>query len=245
MEITRKARCLTIDIETSPSLAYVWDTRDQNIAANQIVKDWHIMAYSARWLGEKKMMYADVRSTWHKWDDKRLVRDLWKLLDEADIVIGQNSKGFDTKKIAARIQFHQMLPPSPYKHLDTYLIAKTSGAFTKNSLEYLSKYLGCKHHKLEHSDFPGQVLWNECLLGNPKAWDTMEEYNNNDVVVAEEMYEKLAPWAPKNAPRVFELGCDQCGRGMAKNGIRAGMQLFRCTGCGRATSTKIKLLKAA
>lgn len=233
-----KLKALVVDIETAPILAYVWDTRDQNIAVNQIVKDWHIIAYSAKWLGGKQQVYEDKRDSWRDGDDKKMVKSLWKLLDTADIVIGQNSKAFDAKKISARIQFHQMLPPSPYRHLDTYLIAKNSGAFTKNSLEYLTKYLGCKHHKSPHNKFPGQTLWNECLAGNQSAWAEMKKYNTNDVVVTEELYEKLAPWVPKSAPSIY-VGecCGVCGERTQRRGFNVTKigryPRLHCQKCGR------------
>lgn len=233
-----KRKCLVVDIETAPILAYVWDTRDQNIACNQIVKDWHIIAYSAKWLGGKQQVYEDKRDSWQSGDDKKLVKSLWRLLDTADVVVGQNSKAFDTKKIQARMQFHQMPPPSPYQHLDTYLIAKNSGAFTKNSLEYLTKFLGCKHHKSEHRKFPGMALWNECLDGNPNAWVEMEKYNRNDVVVTEELYDKLKPWVPDNAPNVYIGGCcGVCGGKTTKRGYTINKigryPRYQCQSCGK------------
>lgn len=232
-----KQKCLVIDIETAPILAYVWDTRDQNIAVNQIVKDWHIIAYSAKWLGGNQQVYADKRHSWSNGNDESLVTALWKLLDTADIVIGQNSKAFDAKKIVARMQYYGMKPPSPYKHLDTYLIAKNSGAFTKNSLEYLTKYLGCKHHKSPHNKFPGMTLWNECLVGNQVAWAEMEKYNRNDVIVTEELYDKLSPWIPKTAPSVY-IGecCRSCGGNIEHRGFsvtRVGTYpRLHCLKCG-------------
>jgi len=236
-----RQKVLVIDIETAPILAYVWDTRDQNIAVNQIVKDWSVIAWSAKWLGGKQQVYYDARASKDVSDDKALLQPIWDLLDTADIVIGQNSKGFDTGKLNARFMKHGMKPPSPYRHLDTYLIAKNSGKFTKNSLEYLAEYLGCKHTKLKHSKFPGQELWNECLKGNKAAWDEMKRYNINDVLVAEDIYEKLKAWVPDNAPDVYAgeaaQGCRVCGGKTQRRGSvmsRTGAKpRFHCQQCGR------------
>src|ERR1041385_790830 len=110
-----RAKVLVFDIETSPILAFVWDLYDQNIALNQIVKDRHVISFSAKWLGDppSKMMHFDNRGkAWG--DDKELCKRLWKLLDEADIVITQNGKKFDTPRMNARFIFHKMPPPSPY-----------------------------------------------------------------------------------------------------------------------------------
>jgi DNA polymerase elongation subunit (family B) len=233
-----KQRCLVLDIETAPMLAYVWGRHDQNIALNQILGDWRVISWAAKWLGTPTNKIMQMDTEFRK--ERAILGQLWELIDAADIVIGQNSKAFDMKKLNARFIIHGMQPPSPYKHLDTYLIAKNSFAFTANSLEYLTETLCKKYKKLKHAKYPGMTLWHQCELGNSDAWKEMRKYNIHDVLATEELYEKLKAWAPKNAPSVFAVGCGVCGGTMSKNGVRAGVQLFRCRSCGRATSVKLK-----
>lgn len=247
----RQLKTLVIDIETAPMLAYVWGRHDQNIALNQIKADWYVIAWAAKWLGDKpsKVVYHDQRRAKDLADDKALLRPLWKLLDEADIVLGQNSKSFDVKKLNARFIMHGWNPPSPYKHLDTYLIAKNAGAFTANSLEYLSDTLCTRYKKLKHGDFPGQMLWTECLKGNQKAWKAMQTYNVHDVLTTEELYGKLKAWAPKSMPSTYSVStpeeCGTCGlwgRVIAKGfafskGGKA--QRYVCNSCGSWSQGKV------
>src|ERR1700731_3434398 len=122
-------KVLVLDVETSPLLVYVWELKDQYVGLNQMIQDWHIMAWSAKWLGEpaNAIKYYDCRKDT---SDGRILRPLWELLNLADIVITQNGKAFNAKKINARFMLHGMQPPKPYKHLDTYLIAKNAAAFT-------------------------------------------------------------------------------------------------------------------
>jgi len=82
-----------------------------------------------------------------------------ELLDQADILITQNGQAFDSPKINTRFILNGMKPPSPYKHLDTYKIAKKVASFTSNSLEYLTDKLCIKYKKLAHAKFPGMLLW--------------------------------------------------------------------------------------
>lgn len=240
-------RVLVVDIETSPLLVYVWSLKDQYVGLNQMVKDWHIMAWSAKWLGEpaSAIRYYDLRH--HKpGDDMPILRPLWHLLNQADIVITQNGKAFDAKKINARFMLLGIKPPSPYKHLDTYLIAKNAASFTSHSLEYLSERFCKKYKKLSHGKFPGLSLWIECLKGNIKAWDEMKEYNIHDVLATEEFYENIKAWAPESAPRPFRSDkisalCGTCGekgkmtrRGSSfKNTCK--YQRWQCQVCGRWT----------
>jgi DNA polymerase elongation subunit (family B) len=213
-----QAKVLVFDIESSPLIVHAWGTRDQNIPLNMIKQDWAVIAWAAKWLGEpaSKVIYRDQRSAKNVLDDKAILRVLWKLLDEADIVITQNGKNFDSPKLNARFIQHGMKPPSSYQHLDTYQIAKRVGKFTSNKLEYLTEKLCTKYKKLKHKKFPGFSLWDECLKGNKAAWDEMKKYNVHDVLSTEELYMKLRAWAPSTVPAIYsqdhgDLVCRTCG----------------------------------
>jgi len=232
-------RVLVLDVETSPLLVYVWELKEQYVGLNQMVQDWHIMAWSAKWLGEpaNAIKYYDMR---RDKDDKRILYPLWVLLNEADIVITQNGKAFDAKKINARFMLHGMQPPKPYKHLDTYLIAKNAAAFTSHSLEYLTERFCTKYKKLSHAKFPGLSLWKECLNGNIKAWNELKKYNIHDVLSTEEFYNKIKAWAPQNAPKLYNLDylsrqCRVCGvKGKIEfRGYEGTKRKVHCLSCGK------------
>ena len=188
-----KPRCLILDIETRPMEAYVWGRKDVNIGLDALKKDWNIMAWSAKWLGEKKVYYRDTRDCETDCD---ILYPLRELLNAADIVVTQNGQSFDSRKINARLLYYSIPPPSPYKHMDTYRIARKVGDFTSYSLGYLCEYLDTKHQKLKHSKFPGWSLWIECIKGNLKAWEEMKRYNINDTLATEDLYMRLRAWSP-------------------------------------------------
>jgi DNA polymerase elongation subunit (family B) len=238
-------RVLVLDIETAPMLAYVWGTRDQNIALNQLQHDWYVIAWAAKWLGQppSKTIYQDQRSAKNIENDRKILSELWYLLDQADIIITQNGQNFDSPKLNARFITHGMKPPSPYKHLDTYQIASRVGKFTSNKLEYLTDKLCTKYKKLTHKKFPGFSLWTECLKGNKAAWDEMKRYNIHDVLATEELYGKLRAWAPASMPNAFfapyvSLKCGTCGTfgEMERRGSsltkKARYQRYQCQQCG-------------
>jgi DNA polymerase elongation subunit (family B) len=211
-------RVLVFDIETAPMLAYVWGLRDQNIALNSLKQEWYVLGWSAKWLGDppSKVVYYDQRKAKDKENDKAILLPLWKLLDEADIVITQNGKNFDSPKLNARFIIHGMPPPSPYQHLDTYQIVRKVAKFTSNKLEYLTNKLCTKYKKLRHTKYPGFSLWTECLAGNLKAWEEMKKYNIHDVLSTEELYLKIRAWTPKSMPDPYhssdpERQCGKCG----------------------------------
>jgi len=234
-------KCLVLDIETSYIIAAVWGLRDQNVALNQILQDWKVMAFCAKWLGEKEYIYADTR----KMSEKALLKNIWGLLDEADILITQNGQNFDSRKLNARFIEYGMKPPKPYRHLDTYKIAKAAAEFTSHKLEYLTAKLCTKYRKLSHKKFPGMTLWHECLKGNIKAWEEMKKYNIHDVLSTEELYLKLRGWTPNTAPSVSLEGCVSCGnKSLERRGIdrtlKTAYQRLHCKKCGKWQRQKIK-----
>lgn len=189
-------KVLVFDIETAPIKAFVWGLWDNNVALNQIDRDWHVLSWSAKWLGdpESKVMYQDQSNKKNIENDKVLLKDIWSLLDEADIVITQNGKKFDSKKLNARFVINNFGPPSPYRHIDTLVIAKRNFAFTSNKLEYMTDKLCTKYKKLKTKKFQGFYLWTACLENNQEAWKEMKLYNTHDVLALEELYTILMPW---------------------------------------------------
>lgn len=244
-------KVLFIDIETSPILGYVWGLWENNLDLSQIKNDWHLLSWSAKWKGDpsNKVMYMDQRNAKNIEDDSKILTGVWNLLDETDIIVTQNGKSFDEKKLNARFILNGMKPPSPFKHIDTMRIAKKRFAFTSNKLAYMSEKL-CKNKKLKHKKFPGFELWTECLKGNKEAWNEMRKYNIMDVIALEELYNKLQPWdntinfsayTSENAHR-----CNCGSSAIRKKGFgytkRGRFQRYVCTDCGANFSNYENLL---
>lgn len=185
---------VTLDIETAPITAYVWGLFKQNVGLNQIVQDWSILSVAWKYLGAPKVYYEDVSKEDDVRNDAALLHILWHILDEADFVIAQNGRRFDSKKINARFVQAGMPPPSPYRIIDTLEMAKDVAAFTSNKLDWLSQILAPDNKKDHHDEFPGMALWVECLKGNKRAWRCMKKYNIFDIPSCEEVYLKLRPY---------------------------------------------------
>lgn len=233
-----KPSILLLDIETAPILASVWGLFDQNVGLNQIERDWFVMSWCAKWLGQDEIFYADQRKAKDLEDDSGILRRIWELLDQADVVIGHNSKKFDIKKLNARFAIKGMPPPSGFRQIDTLSMARRHFAFTSNKLQYLSEKL-CSSKKSEHRKFPGHLLWKACLSGNRSAWREMEAYNKADVVALEELYKKLVPWDHTvNFSQFYRQSTCTCGsRDFQKFGYRftngGRYQRFKCRVCGK------------
>jgi DNA polymerase elongation subunit (family B) len=192
----REPKILLWDIETAPLKNWCWGIWEQNISVNMIEKDWHLLSWAAKWLGDPKtkVFYMDQRKAKNIEDDREILKGLWKLLDQADCVITQNGKAFDAKKVNARLAIHGIPPPSPYKHIDTKQLAKKNFAFTSTRMEYLSTVLCPEETKSKHKKFPGFELWDQCIKGNSEAWEEMKKYNIQDVITLEKVYKRLAAY---------------------------------------------------
>lgn len=226
---------LVFDIETLPILTYTWGAYQQDLQIDSVVKDWAVLAWSAKWLGDDKII-SDVLSSKEAVarNDKRLVKDFWKLLDRADVIIGHNSKAFDIKKLNTRFMSNGLTPPSSYKHIDTFIAAKSAFGMTFNKQDYIAKYLGI-HRKL-HTDFQ---LWVDCDNGKKKALKQMRDYNENDVLMLEEIYLRIRPWISQhpNLATIAQVdACPSCLGNYHKSGIyyanKKKYNEYRCSNCG-------------
>jgi RNase_H superfamily len=248
-------KVLLLDLETAPIIAHVWGLWENNVGLNQIVSDWHLLSWSAKWLHapSNETMYMDQRNAFNMEDDSRLLKMLWKLLDEADVIITQNGKKFDQPKFNARfilMNINGGHPPSTFKHIDTAASARKHFGFTSNKLEYMTDKLCIKYKKLKHKKFPGHEMWTECLKRNVEAWQEMEKYNKWDVLSLEELYLKLSPWMD-NHPN-FNLYSNnivtacRCGNDSFKrNGFYytsvGKFQRHKCLKCGAETRDRKNL----
>lgn len=232
-------KMLVLDIETSPLLGNVWTLWNNNLGLNQLRQDWHVMSWAAKWYDSDEVIYMDQRNAKDITNDKKILKPLHKLLDEADIVISHNGRKFDVPKLNARFILNGMSPPSSFRNLDTCVIAKRHFGFTSNKLAYLTDKLCTKYKKLNHGKFPGQELWTQCIIGNSEAWDEMEEYNRYDVLSLQELYDVLVPWDDKiNFTVYFEDDVCSCGSNkIIENGIyytnASKYQKYKCKDCGK------------
>lgn len=220
-----KNRILIFDIETTPIVAYVWGLWEQDVI--RVKEDWRILSFSYKWLGEKEIHFVRAQH-----DDKSACRQLHKLFDQADIIVAHNGNRFDVPKVQARFLVHGLPPPTPFKAVDTKLVARKHFGFNSNKLDTLGEVLG-EGRKYQHEGFD---LWLGCMAGNEKSWRTMEKYNKRDVLLLERLYLRMMPYMttyPKLHP---QASCQHCGsedvqfRGMypAKREARR----FVCKNCG-------------
>jgi DNA-directed RNA polymerase subunit RPC12/RpoP len=224
-----------------------WGGYEQNIGANQVLEDWYVLSWAAKWYREDEIFYEDMRK--HKpHNDKKILMGIHKLICEADIIVAHNGDKFDIKKLNARFLKHGIPMVSPYRSIDTLKIARKYFKLTFNTLAWIAKYLGVEN-KSEHKKYPGMELWKACMQTEDKAlrldgFQEMEAYNKVDVTVLEAVLNKLMPYDPTiKFSGFYQRDTCSCGsRVFIKDGFnyRASgvFQRYRCKECGKTFEHK-------
>jgi DNA polymerase elongation subunit (family B) len=226
-------RILLLDIETAPNTAYVWGLWKQNVSVSQLTDSSFVMCWAAKWLGDGAVMYNDFRG-----GKKKMLREIHALLSKADAVIHYNGRRFDIPTLNKEFLEQGMKPPAGYKQIDLLDTAKKEFRFPSNKLEYVARALKLEG-KRKHEGFE---LWVKCMAKDPDAWALMEDYNKQDVVVLENVYERFLPWI-KSHPNVAlhesldGHSCPKCGsdkvqkRGFSFTSV-SKYQRYQCGDCG-------------
>lgn len=175
---------------------YVWGLKYNNyISPDNIIKDYSVLCWSAKWLFEPEVMGEKVTGKQAiNREDADILTEMWRLLNEADIVVVQNGKKFDIPKLNSRFLLAGFPPPMHYQVVDTKEVMARNFGFSSNKLDYVNEFLGLEvKDEMEFQD------WIDYVTGSDQAGEKMLTYNKKDVVIMEELYLKLRPWIPGHA----------------------------------------------
>ncbi len=222
-------RILLLDIETSPNSAFVWGLWNQNISIDKIIDSSEVLCWAAKWLGEKHVLQFDKRAP-------GMLNAMHNLLEEADAVVTYNGNSFDLPVLNKEFLSNDFNPPAPYKSIDLCKVVQKKFRFPSSKLDYVCKALGLDT-KVKHEGFE---LWVKCMNDDAKAWKRMREYNRQDVVILEQLYNKLLPWIPSHPSHAtFDdtKCCTNCGStNYQRRGVARTMQFtyprYSCNACG-------------
>src|SRR3954447_4719337 len=231
-------RILSIDIETSPNLAHVWDLWHGPVQPKMVIEQWDMMCFSAKWVGED----TAVISYSEFFDGYRpMLAACHTLLNCADMILTYNGKRFDIKRIRTVMALEGFGPFRPPRHIDLDETMKKVFDFPSHSMDFVSKAFGLGGKVVNG----GYELWRRCLIDNdPEAWREMITYCEGDVILLEKLYYQVLPWIeghPSVTPYLGlpagVLACTKCGsQDSAKDGMAytdvSIYQRYRCKSCG-------------
>lgn len=227
-------KILLWDLETLPMLIAGWGLYDPPLNHEKIIRESQLACAAWKWLGTKSVHTSQVALP--PKTDLNIVKDLHRVLGEADVLVAHNGDKFDLRKFNARALAHHLPPLPPIPTIDTLKVAKRYFGFNSNRLDYLGQFLGVG--KKLHTDFK---LWLDVMNGDAEALARMVRYNKQDVLLLEKVYLALRPFI-RNHPNSNlhsngEVVCPNCeGRDLVKRGFKyqrtTKRQQFQCGECG-------------
>lgn len=229
-------KILLFDIECSMASGYFYGLFDQNISIDNIIEHPRMIAFSAKWYGKKGTKFY---SEYHH-SRKEMLEQMHALMDEADVVVGYNSKNFDVKWVNSEFMVEGMSPPSPFKQIDVLQEVKRNARLISHKLDYVSgRLLNDGKH-----DYNMAKMWR--IVNSPdtpddirkREWNAMKRYAVKDTNLLDPLMTVLLPWI--RLPHPVSEGdnlCRNCGsdelekRGRALT-LNGSYQRLRCKSCG-------------
>lgn len=230
-------KILTVDIERMKGtfVGEFWDLNDyknRRIHPSDVVQWPRTICLAWRWYGNKRVEFA---AEWQDGGREAMLRTAWDLYHQADIVVGHNIDGFDTKKLASEWHDLRLGKPRPWKSVDTLKIARSQFGYESNTLDALLTRWGLQG-KTDRYDV--EVARRACA-GDKAAQNKLRRYNQGDIIATEAAYDAVRGWIP-NHPHIGLWGedgcCPNCGGtdlaadGWAKTDLTAYAQ-YQCANC--------------
>jgi predicted RNA-binding Zn-ribbon protein involved in translation (DUF1610 family) len=221
-------KILCYDLETQPTLGYVWSAWQQNMAPVQVVDHGKVICWAAKWVGEKGVHFGA------EWDSKEghFIDRLYGMMNEADALLTYNGDGFDQKVLNTELMKRKLPPAAPSKSIDMFKVVKQRFRMFHRRMDTVAAALGLEGK----TDTGGFELWKGVMEGDRRAQKKMEKYNKQDIIVLENIYEALKGWI-KNHPTDGTNVCPNCGgthfqkRGVHRTKVSV-YQRYQCQECG-------------
>lgn len=229
----KRARILTLDIETSPATLQGFGLWNQNFSIEKIVTPVRILCVAYKWLGDSPAVFSE-------WEhgQEGMLKGTFDLMSEADVIVHYNGDNFDIRHLQWQFARQGMVRPLPYKSIDLLKVVRRNFNPMSKKLDFVAQQLGIGK-KVKHTGFE---LWQQVLEGDAKAQALMSRYAQGDVTLTEKLYLRLLPWLPNgvNLPLLAgnDSGCPNCGSPKLKSEgdstftALTEYALYSCVGCG-------------
>ena len=255
--IASEPKILLWDLETSKAKVegYTYSRKQYSsfLPDSWITRPVWIHAAAWKWLDKNTVNSTSVLKDKERFeadytDDYQVVKTLYNLMFDADIIVAHNGDNFDTKILNARLLYHGFDPLPKMLSIDTLKLARRRFKIESNSLRYLAKYLDVALK----DDSPN---WEKVARGCPKEIKASEKYCRQDIRALEGIYKRLAPWN-ESAPNMNAFSAHEhdvcakpdCGHwDLEHRGYRitkAGKyKRYQCKACGGWSQGKKNLIK--
>ncbi len=181
------------DIETSIKKAFLFGSGKQYVNADSFEDTSRMICWSGKFVGSPTI-YGDCQTPEEakNKDHRRILKSLWNQLSTISIAVTHNGVDFDNKMINYFFLKERMGLPSKYRNIDTCQLSRRIFRAESNRLDYLVRDLGLSAGKSSTS----RQDWIDCYYGDSKALKKMFKYNQNDVMILEDLLNLIKPYAP-------------------------------------------------
>lgn len=204
---------IIMDIETMVKKAFLFRAGKQYVNADNFIDTNTMICWSAKVLGDSKIMKDCVTSEEAvEKNHSRIVKSLWNVLNDADIVISHNGINFDIPMVSTFFLKEKLGLPKRFRNIDTCAISRRVFKFESNRLDFIVRDLGLNSGKSD-TDFQ---LWIDSYNGISSALKKMQLYNVNDILILEDLFNVFRSYIP-NFPNMGVWGdidvsvCPYCG----------------------------------
>jgi hypothetical protein len=262
-------KVVTLDIERQSAIVGgVWQLKQHGyIRPGQIIVPVRTICFCWKWMHEDEFHFS---SEWDPYDDgnvispkpykdtglledysghKQMMEIARDVLNEADYVIGWNSKRYDVGNLRSHMAEYDFDPPSPHQDVDLIKTSRSQFGFMSHTLEEVAPHFGLGG-KMEHE----AGLWDKLRwlpYTQPSGSElvrvrkVMRDYNIRDVELTEQIFYRMRPWIPRlnihgNTEAVLgEKDDERCRRCNSKNiqwrgtyrGTSYWYRKFQCNDC--------------
>lgn len=239
-------KILIKDCETMPMLSYHWKRWKETITLPQTVHEGYLASWAAAWhtpgevIHPSDIMYDGLDNyNMAMTDEAAVAASLWKLMDEADVLVHFNGDRFDIPVVKTAFAKYGFGPPSPFKSVDLFKQVKKHFRLSSNSLKSACKFFGVEQ-KLDNS---GWQLWIDTVNKDPDAWVKMQAYNKQDIIATQSLYNHILPFITGHPNHALyndseAVQCNNCGSEniYSPSGtvfLKAGTyKRYKCKDCG-------------
>lgn len=220
-----------LDIEIMPKvLGDSWRTMSADCSS--------LISMAWKWHKEPEISVAHVGMldtfASNPWDDRQLVEMVLEPLNQADVIVTHYGNKFDVPYLRTKCMEHGLQQPDHnIEFIDTCRIARGKLKLSRNRLGHIAKFLGVKEKgSISHEQ------WFQVMRSSHEAINKIAEYNIQDVIVLEQIYNKLMPFTAKKSDAIKDANCcPKCNsteikaEGWRHNGQQR-YQRLHCKACG-------------
>ena len=225
MSLESNKKILFFDIETAPTLAWIWRTGKQYISHSQIKDNQRtgIICICYKFLNEDKVRALNWGS-----DDQsseKMIEEFSRVVASADLIVGHNGDRFDMRHINTQRLLNNQPPISWPTSEDTLKQFRKVFFLPSYSLDYISKLLtGSGKDRMEFRDWIDIVQDKKAL-----ALKKMISYCKKDVLKLEQIWRKASKYCQVKIHQgvAAGVGRESCPRCASEAFIKDGFKLTR------------------